>query len=152
MTIERAGLYTIDGRLRGSYVYMVLWRIDVRIQVKLGRSSSPFAGLKRWTEAHVICIAEVPTLHTAVRLEAQLREVFIPWRADPECFSVRVVEWPTFKAAWRPVLDAMSSPSRRIHWRNYSVQAIATDAIRRRRERQRTFMQRPLTYQDYRQG
>jgi hypothetical protein len=152
MTIERAHLYTIDGRLRGSYVYMVLWRFDAFIHVKLGRSCSPFEGLKRWTEAHVISVAEVPTLRTAARLEACLREIFIPWQTDLECFSVRFEEWPTFKAAWRPVLAEMSTPSRRIHWRNYSVQAIASDATRRRRERQRTFMRRPLAYQDFRQS
>jgi hypothetical protein len=152
MTIERAALYTIDGRQRGSYVYMVLWQVASPIHIKVGRSSTPLSSLSHWNEARVISVAEVPSLRAAVRLEAELREAFSPWHSYLEWFTVLPEERAEFNAAWHPVIAAHSSSPRRICWRNYSVPDLLSAAARGRRERQRRFMQRPLTYHDYRKG
>jgi hypothetical protein len=152
MTIERAGLYTSDGRMRGSYVYMVLWQVEEPIVIKLGRSCTPLSGIERLIEARVISLLEVPSLRAAVRLQSELCAALSKWNSCLEWFTVLPQDRAEFNAAWRPVIAAHSSPSRRIHWHNYSVPALIASARRGRVERQRRFMDRPLAYHDYRSG
>ncbi len=150
MTVECANLFTSDGRLRGSYVYMLLCQIEECIHIKIGRSCTLRARLTEVPEAQVISLAEVVSLRQARRLSTELHDALARWHLCLEWFTVLPSERGEFNAAWRPVIDAHSTASRRIHWRNYSLLALRSAAQEHAREQQRRFMRRGRGFQDFR--
>jgi hypothetical protein len=149
-----ANLYTPDGRLRGSYVYMLLCQIAGPIHIKVGRSSNPFARLESLRMAcpvipQALSVAEVHSHKKAVIIERELHAALKRWHSHLEWFVVEPAEKTDFNAAWKPILDFHSNANRRIHWNHFSVPKLIADARKRAQLRGRNFMCRGKAYRDY---
>lgn len=154
MSMHTANLYTPDGRLRGSYVYMLLCQIDRPIHIKVGRSSTPFSRLDDLRIScpvvpQVMAVAEVFSIRKAVRLESDLHLALDNWHSHLEWFVVLPEERAAFNAAWKPVIAAHSTPSRRIEWISHSVPALIRAAETRKRLQKVRFARRGKAFHDY---
>lgn len=149
MTVECANVFTSDGRLRGSYVYMLLCQVEEPIHIKVGRSCWPLSQLDRLRDAQVISVAEVASLRKAVAVESDLRVALARWLTCANWFTVLPAERADFNAAWKPVIAAHSEPSRRIDWRNYSIPLLISAAKERQQVARKRFMGRSLAYQNF---
>ena len=147
--------YTIDGRMRGSYVYMLLCEIGDEVHVKVAHSCDP---LRRLGELRngcpvtpgIIAVAELSSRRIAVQAETHLHYAFAPWHSHLEWFKFRWDQRAEFNAAWKPTLRSFSTPSRPVCWRKYSVPAITAAAQKRKGFIQRQYARSSQAYRDFR--
>lgn len=155
MSLYTANLYTPDGRLRGSYVYMLLCQLEEpAIHIKVGRSCNPFARLEKLRSScpvvpHLISVVELATRRKAVVIEREMHSALNRWHSRGEWFVVLPFEKAKFNAAWKVVFDRHSQPERRMVWNHFSVAELIAEARRLSQMRQRKFMMRGDAYQDY---
>lgn len=143
-----------DGRMRGSFVYLVLCGEAEKIYVKVGRSSNPF---QRLTELRVGCplvpeimaTVEVANVNRAKRLESHLHAAFKAWRSHGEWFLLSRVDKADFNAVLFGVLRNHSDPSRQLRVRRYSVPKLIRDGQRRRAYMQSRFARAGLAFRDF---
>lgn len=154
MSVQSFNTFTPDGRLRGSYVYMLLCPDAETIYVKVGRSASPLARLSHLrtacpVEPQIIALVEVSTRGRAGQLELALHAAFDQWRTNGEWFRFTQQDRPQFTAAWRPVLEQYGDASRRLAWRKYSVRELVKDGKRRQGFIRFQFRQRGKAFRDF---
>lgn len=143
-----------DGRLRGSYVYLMLCAEQERIFVKAGRSNSP---LQRLNDLRVGCplipeilaVAEVANVSRAKRLENHLHRGLHAWHSHGEWFVLTRAQKFEFNSIIWSIVREHSDPSRRIAWRQYSVPALIRDAQRRRTYAQSRFAKLGQAFRDF---
>jgi len=154
VSLYRANLFTPDGRLRGSYVYMLLCQVQGPIFIKVGRSCDPFSRLDELCQESPVvplamAVAEVHSHRQAARVEADLRHALWLWHSHFEWYVVYPFEKSAFNAAWKPVMAAHSAPSRKIEWNHYSVSQLIEQARKSARLTRSRFMARGIANQDF---
>lgn len=150
-------IFNSAGRMRGSYVYLVLCGDAGTIYVKVGRSSNPF---QRLNELRVGCplipkimaTVEVATLQRAKRLESHLHAALKAWRSHGEWFLLNAADKGDFNTILSGILLNHSDPSRRLRPVQYSVPALIEDGKRRRAYMQSRFARTGLAYKDFKNG
>lgn len=155
MSVGSLGIYGSDGRIRGSYVYMLLCRDAGFIYVKVGMSDVP---TKRLAALRVSCpltpkvfyVVEVHSRDKAKLLEAELLSAFQEWHHNGEWFRIDPKDKASFNEAWRLAFLAHSSTSWKLAWTKIAVGPLAALAKKRKQFIQMTYRRRGKSYQDFR--
>lgn len=150
-------LFNPDGRLRGSFVYLVLCGEAEKIYIKVGRSSNPF---QRLNDLRVGCpfvpsimaTTEVAGTHLAKQLESDMHQALKAWHSHGEWFVLTRQEKAEFNAITAAVLKRHGSPSRRLTWRQYSVPDLIKDGDDRRRYVQAQFARLGSAFRDFKKA
>jgi hypothetical protein len=138
MSVENSHRFHSDGRLRGSYVYMLLCRDDGPVYIKIGISDAPSKRLMALRTACPVqprqfCFVEVRSRSRARTIEKQLHFAMDAWHTQGEWFRVAMHEKPAFNQAWRSVLNANRETGWRYEWERISVPAFAKQLDQNRR-------------------
>lgn len=130
------GLYHLDGRIRGSYVYLLMCEDQAKIKMKVGQSDRPLERLHGILTGcplspGLFAIAELPTRKLAFEVEKELHDEFKEWHLVREWFEFPISDKPQFNAAWKRVFQGYSSPSWKLSWTKFSVARILAERRRR---------------------
>ena len=136
MGLGNLGLYRPDGRLRGTFVYVLLCRDAGPVYAKVGISDRPSRRLQTLRQGCPVsprqfCWFEVRSRRKARTIEAQLHGALRSWAAHGEWFRVPVEHKPQFNACLRTVIDVHREPAWPCTWEKVSVSAVAADDQRR---------------------
>lgn len=110
------------GRLRGVYVYMVIFRDEQpEVYVKVGASHSPGERLRAWRRQCAavpweLATVELPNRRLAFRVETALHHALRPWRVGSEWYCVSTDDRLRFNRTWRSVLASHERPSWPLDW------------------------------------
>lgn len=114
---------TLDGRIRGAYVYVLLCRDaeDTPVYVKIGLSASPLSRLATLRGACPIApreFAYVPVFNrpTAQAIEQSALQAFRPWRTQGEWIRIPPGGKSRFNALWKDVLEEFRTPGWAFTW------------------------------------
>lgn len=154
MSVGNLGLYRPDGRIRGSYVYMLLCRDDgPTIYVKVGMTDDLYGRLRSLRNGCPItprrfCSMEFPSRRWALRAERALQKSLATWKAHGEWFRVPREEKPRFNEAWQTGLREHIAPDWPGRWDQIPVEPLMKAADQRRRNMARKVMRRGHAYAD----
>ena len=128
-SIDQLPYFRPDGRLRGSYVYLLLCQDGDSIFAKAGRANDPIRRLHNLLvgcpiSPGVLAVAELPGDRLAVRAETALLHALDAWHARGEWFRFKAKDRAAFNHAWRTALAEFASPSWPIRWTKLSVPAL----------------------------
>lgn len=147
-----------DGRLYGSFVYMLLCRDENFLYVKIGITDLPSARLSSLlvgcpVEPISFSYAHIPTRGRAKSIENILHDSVKRWIARGEWYRLPKEECKEFKLAWRTAIAPFDRPLWRIKWITISVAAMREygklqKSLSRLRPRKRK--QKGLSYKDFR--
>lgn len=155
MTIGRIpGAYNSNGRIRGSFVYMLLCQDDGPIYIKAGRSIVPMSRLNQLRHGCPITpryfyTAEVPANAEAIKLEAELHHAFKIWHHSGEWYKLEKDDRELFNTAWKEVFAAFAKPGWPMKWTRLAVEPIAEAAARRKRYFKYQYRRRGQAYRDF---
>lgn len=129
MKLAQTPSHRSDGRLRGSYVYLLLCYEAPTIHVKAGRSDDPVKRLQGVLitcpiEPGLLATCELPSRTVAARAEAALHRAFRPWHTRGEWFRFEPNDREVFNAAWRGALAEFASPSWPVRWTKLSLRPL----------------------------
>lgn len=155
MSVENIGLYRPDGRLRGTYVYMLLCRDDGPIYVKVGITDRPDERLLALRHGCPVtplqyCTMEVASRRKARVIEIGLHESFRQWRAHGEWFRVNFTDKTEFNAGWRKVLARHATNGWPGEWSRVAVQPVIAAKQRAARYRLHIIRKRGTSFRDFR--
>lgn len=148
------GWFKSDGRIRGSFVYMLLCQDDGPIYVKVGRSIVPMSRLNQLRHGCPITpkyfyTAEVPVSRDAVKLEAELHHAFKIWHQTGEWYKLEKEDRDLFNTAWKEVFGAFAKPGWPMKWTKIAVQPLAELAAKRRGYFKHQYKRRGQAYRDF---
>lgn len=138
MQAVNVSTFHANGRMQGSYVYMLMCLSGGdRYHIKVGMSDKPldrFFGILTSLpfEPVIFAIAEVPTRKIACAVETELHTAFDKWHSAREWFEFAPSDKAEFNAAWKAVFCAFSSPSWKVKWTQLSAPALLKKARRRK--------------------
>lgn len=129
-----------NGRIRGWYVYLLMFQVGEVIFVKVGQSGDPIKRLSSLltgcpTDDGVLAVAELPSRLIAGWTESALHRAFRPWRIRGEWFEFRPDERELFNRGWKHAVADFASSSWPIRWTKLSVGHL----LRQARQRQAAF-------------
>ena len=155
MSVRKLDLYHPDGRLKGSYVYMLLCQEgESPIYVKAGMSDRPtrrFSSLRAGCPVapKIMAVCEVRSRNHAKRIEAALHLAFQPWHAHLEWYRVPFEDKKRFNLSWQPVFRQWSEEGWRLEWTQISAQALASRLDANANLFRSNFMRRGRAYRDF---
>lgn len=131
------GQYKADGRIQGSYVYMLMCEGSGRFHIKVGMSDNPSKRLfgiltSLPFDPIVLATAELPTRKIACAVETELHTAFEEWHATREWFEFDTADKARFNLAWQSVFRSYSTPSWKVKWTQLSVQSLLKKARKRK--------------------
>lgn len=145
-----------DGRLVGSFVYMLLCQQGGPIHVKIGLSDDPFKRLSALRNTCAVtprrfAVTSVPSRLMAKRLEAALHKELSPWRKHGEWFEFTPEEKADFNRGWQVVFARQQRNMRGypLKWEHLSVAEIVKAAEARKNASQRRWRERGPAFQDF---
>lgn len=144
-----------DGRLRGSFVYMLLCQdAPGPIYVKVGLTDRPTKRLQALRNGCPVtpqrfAFCELRSRDRAKLVEDALLAAMVKWSAHGEWFCVPATDKAQFNLAWGGVFRAMSEPGWSLRWEQMAVQAYIADGARRKRLAQTLYMRRGKSYRDF---
>lgn len=147
-------LYGKDGRVRGSFVYMLLCQDSGPIYVKIGLSNDPFQRMHALrngcpVELRRFAFVAVPSRKFATKLEMWLHHDLSPWRSQGEWFKFAPEEKPDFNKGWQAAFSKCALPGWPLTWTQMPVAKLMEQWERRKRFAQRLWRRRGRSYQDY---
>lgn len=154
MSVGNLGLYRPDGRLRGSFVYMLLCRDkEGPVYVKAGITDKPD---DRLLALRLGCPVTPRQFHTmevmsrrkARNVERDLHQAFRRWAAHGEWFRISMDDRQQFNEAWRGVLALHAVPGWPARWERVPVQPLVEMKQRASRFRLRCMARRGGAYLD----
>lgn len=154
MTVFSANLYSREGRIRGSYVYMLMCGGKEKIFIKVGQTCRP---TRRLEELRVGCpfvprifaTAGTPGRALAQKLERELHSAFEEWHSHGEWFAFTDADKERFNSAWQLVFERSSSVSWPLVWTKLAVRPIIQMAEQRRNLYRKKWATRGRAYQDF---
>lgn len=154
MSIGNFGLYRQDGRLRGSYVYMLLCRDDGPIYVKVGITDRPDSRMMALrlgcpVAPRQFCTMEVVSRRKARTIEVDLHAAFARWSAHGEWFKVDLADKEKFNEAWKQVLGRHVMAGWPCAWSKVAVQPVMDAKHRAQKYRLKVLLRRGPAYQDF---
>lgn len=105
-----------EGRVIGSFVYLLLCRDETKIYIKVGHSIQPekrFHALRNGCPVtpRTFSVIAVPGPEIAKKLEAELHFAFEKWRVAGEWFSLTADDKEEFNQLLREAMRAFARPS-----------------------------------------
>lgn len=105
-----------EGRVVGSFVYLLLCRDETKIYIKVGHSIQPekrFHALRNGCPVtpRTFSVIAVPGPEIAKKLEAELHDAFAKWRVAGEWFSLTAADKDEFNRLLRESMRAYAKPS-----------------------------------------
>lgn len=155
MTIGSLHQYRADGRMRGSFVYLLICHDDgPDLYIKAGLTDQPG---KRLASLRAACpvtpryfyTAEVQSRDKAKLLEAELLFKFQPWHHSGEWFKVPVVDKTEFNQSWRIAFAAHRSPSWPLTWEKLIVQPFLAYGQKKAAFVRMKYRRRGRAFQDF---
>jgi hypothetical protein len=121
VTISRTPLYRNNGRLRGTYVYLVLCQEQKSIFVKIGVADEPIKRLRGLAtgcplDPEILAYVELPSRPVAFQVERGLHRELLPWRIRGEWFKFDPRDRAAFNERLREVLVPWNKPSQPMKW------------------------------------
>jgi hypothetical protein len=110
-----------NGRIQGTYVYLVLCEEGASIFVKIGISDQPIKRLRELATGcplvpGVLAYVELPSRPLALLAERGLHSQFTQWRSRGEWFRFRKRDREKFNAGLNTVLSKWKGPSWPMKW------------------------------------
>ena len=154
MGIGRVQLYRCDGRILGSFCYMVLCHGDGSIYLKIGHSREPIVRLNQIRtgcplEPRILAYCHLPSHEHAVRVEAALHTALDKWRIRGEWFSFKPLDKKAFNDSLNSVLTAFAKPSWPLKWVKLSARALMRQAAAKKGYYYLQYRRRGKAYQDF---
>ena len=155
MTVHSLVMYGADGRLRGSWTYMLLCRDGLGpIYVKVGISDNP---LKRFNALVTSCgvmpqrfsFVNVRSRDSAKKLEKDLLDAFSKWKTNGEWIRLKVTEKKEFNVAWQKVFEKHATRDWPLRWVQCHAKGLRKYAQRRKRYVQKKHMRRGKAFLDF---
>lgn len=111
----QASPFNPEGRVIGSFVYLLLCRDETKIYIKVGHSIHPekrFHALRNGCPVtpRTFSVIAVPGAEIAKKLEADLHYAFTKWRVAGEWFSLTVDDKEEFNRLLRDTMKAHAKP------------------------------------------
>lgn len=155
MGIERVPTHRVNGKLCGSFVYMLLCQdAPGPVYVKVGLTDTPKrrllalrAGCPVSPRQFLFC--ELRSRYRASVVERALLRAMKPWRAHGEWFHVPIEDKAKFNAAWGPAFAACYEPPWPMKWQRIAAKPFFREAEIRRREFLREYRSRGNSYRDF---
>lgn len=143
-----------EGRIAGSFVYMLLCRDEDRIYIKIGHSIQPE---KRFNSLRNGCpvtprsfsVIHVPSKTIANRLEQDLHCVFEHWRVSGEWFAMSAEDKQEFNARLHHTLKLYSKPLWRLRIQKVAAKTLIDIATRRQAYWRARFKRGGKAYRDF---
>lgn len=154
MGFGRTLLHDHNGRMSGSFCYMILCEVSGFIYIKIGHSSDPF---RRLTEIRTGCPLEpkicaychVFSKDMAVSIERELHAELKAWRSRGEWFVFPAVDKEQFNTGWKKVFARHAAKSWPLRWQKASARQLQRLSNQRRAWAQNRFRERGFAYQDF---
>ena len=129
MSLGTLNLYHADGRLCGSYVYLLLCHDGGPVYVKVGVSDRPTARLQALKQGCPVmprefCFFEVRSRHKARQIELAVLARLAQWAARGEWFRVELADRAPFNAQLRAAIDPHREGHWPCHWQRVSIPAL----------------------------
>jgi len=147
--------FNSDGRIRGSFVYMMLCQDDNGpAYIKIGHSDSPlrrFLNLRQGcgVTPRVFSFVNLRTRKAACNLERALLKGFAHWKTRGEWIKVAISEKSEFNKIWQEIFELHAEKGRPLRWNQLSAKVLVQQAEERLRRYQREYMQHGQPYQDF---
>jgi Meiotically Up-regulated Gene 113 (MUG113) protein len=137
MKSAAAAIFHPNGRIRGSYVYMLMCQNSDGIHIKVGLSNDPLKRLASLMTAcpippGILATAELPNRKKALNFEQELHCILAPWRGVGEWFLFDESDKAEFNASIQRAAAHFSSASWPIRWQKHSVPALIAIGRQRR--------------------
>lgn len=154
MRTERYSFWHTDGRLRGTYVYMLCCSDNGPWYVKIGISDRPTVRLRSLRAGcpvapQVFAFVEVRSRPRALAMESALLVRMQRWRVHGEWISFSLEDRPAFQAAWKTVFAEFTEPGWPLKWEQVSVRAVVADDAQRGHVMRRALQRRGRAYRDF---
>lgn len=138
MGVIDPGGYAINGRIDGSYVYMLLCSDGGPIYVKVGISDVPTSRLMTLVNgspvtAQIFAHANVYSRKLARVVEVALHRKMAKWRQQGEWFRLEQSDRDEFNGYWKEIFATHSKPHWPIKWVQTEVGPIVAAARLRQR-------------------
>lgn len=149
-------LYRKDGRVRGSFVYMLLCQDDAGpIYVKIGMSDDPFQRMQALrngcpVQPRRFAFVAVPSRRLAKKIESFLHGELSPWRSQGEWFKFEPAEKADFNKGWQSAFRKAAIPGYPLEWTHIAVEFLIKEWDRRRNVARGIWKKRGRVYQDFR--
>ena len=155
MTIGAYSPFGVDGRIRGSYVYMLLCRDDDGpAYIKIGVSDSPLQRFQHLccncgVTPRVFSVVNLRTRKAAFSLERNLLKKYALWKTKGEWIKVEVSDKKQFNEIWQAVFAKHAEKGRPLRWNQLSVATLLAQAKERGRRWQQNYATRGTAYRDF---
>lgn len=155
MSVEYLPEYNIDGRLKGSFVYMLLCRdSDGPVYVKVGRSHDPFSRLKNLKNTcavtpRVFSTVNVRSVDCAKKLEADLLNAYRCWKTTGEWMRLPIEKKSEFNKIWQQVFAKYAEKHWPLSWTQVSVEEFTKKGDEALRFYRRRYAMSSRAYQDF---
>lgn len=152
---RRSFIHDVDGRIRGSYVYMLLCRDgDGPIYVKIGVSNSPLERFKQLknncavTPRRLLFVA-VMSRDIALRLEADLLDSFSQWKTAGEWVKVSLADKQDFNRLWQEAFKRHARKGRPLSWTQIPAENLIKGGNRRLAHFRKLRYRRGAAFRDF---
>lgn len=149
-------LYHVDGRIKGTYVYMLMCReADGPIYIKIGLSGNPTARIRNLCNQCAVppqrlAVVELHSRHAASKVERALHDSMDKWRVHGEWFKFDLKDKSRFNACWREVFDKYSRPEWQLKWEQIPLKPFLQLLAKRKKAYQKAYVLGSLAYRDFR--
>jgi hypothetical protein len=143
-----------EGRVVGSFVYLLLCWDETRIYIKVGHSIQPekrFHTLRNGCPVtpRTFSVIAVPGTEIAKALEADLHASFAKWRVAGEWFSLSVADKAEFNAKLREAMKAHARPAYPLKITKVPAKLMIQLAQQRLAYWRQRFKRRGAAYRDF---
>lgn len=153
MGVGNLELYGEDGRLNGSFVYMLLCCDGGPIYVKIGLTDRLTQRMKALRTGCPVAPKQFAWVEVRSRKRARLLEDTLHrdlgrWRVSGEWFRFAPEDRERFNATWKAVFAQFVEPLWPLQWNKVNVEAFAREAERRQRYLRNEFQKNRVAWQD----
>jgi hypothetical protein len=154
MSLVGVPTFTSDGRLRGSYVYMLMCQDGAPIYIKIGMSDAPLRRLEELRKScavtpKILATVALPSRKIAFALETDLHVVMAPWQTVGEWYSYTGDDKAAFNDSWQRVFERYARPGWSLRWSKVAVEPMRKLAESRKRLYQHRWATRGRAYHDF---
>ena len=143
-----------EGRVVGSFVYLLLCRDESRIYIKVGHSIQPekrFHALRNGCPVtpRTFSVIAVPGPSIAKRLEAELHHAFKKWRVAGEWFCFSESDKAEFNDRLRAAIESHAMPSYPLRIDKVPAKTLVRLAEQRQAYWRRRYKRGGAAYRDF---
>ena len=133
--LRPSGTLTVDGRLRGSYVYLLLFDEHGCVYAKVGLSDDPIKRLVGILvgcpfEPVILAACTLPNRAIATKVETALHHAFAEWHLRGEWFRLTLEDRERFNALWKAAVAEFATPSWPIRWTKLNAEELLKERRR----------------------